>query len=123
MMEMSPTSKMLYKELLAVLRSIGPFQVEVKKTSIHLVRKSAFAGVHPRKLGLLVTIKAAKLIRSPRIVKAEQVEEPLASGGETGDRGRNRRATGRLDARGLRPLSLIGKETAPRRFRGGNLKA
>ena len=70
-----PASRLLYKELLAALQSIGPFQAEVKKTSIHLVRGSAFAGVHPRKQHLIVTIKAAKLIRSPRIVKTEQVSK------------------------------------------------
>ena len=70
-----PASRLLYKELLAALQSIGPFEVEVKKTSIHLVRGSAFAGVHPRKRYLLVTIKAAKPIRNPRIVKAEQVSK------------------------------------------------
>jgi hypothetical protein len=45
----------------------------VKKTSIHLVRSSAFAGVHPRKQHLLLTIKAAAPIPSGRIVKTEQV--------------------------------------------------
>jgi len=70
-----PASRLLYKELLAALQSIGPFQVEVKKTSIHLVRRSAFAGLHPRKQYLLLTIKAAKPIRSRRILKAEQVSK------------------------------------------------
>jgi hypothetical protein len=70
-----PASRQLYKDLLAALRSIGPFEEEVKKTSIHLVRGSAFAGVHPRKQHLLVTIKSANSIRNPRIVKAEQVSK------------------------------------------------
>jgi hypothetical protein len=60
----------------------------VKKTSVHLVRRSAFAGVHPRKDHLVLTVKAGKSIRSPRIVKAEQVSKnrwrldvkPMASG-------------------------------------------
>jgi hypothetical protein len=38
---------------------LGSSTVEEKKTSVHLVRKSAFAGVHPRKQLLLLTIKAA----------------------------------------------------------------
>jgi hypothetical protein len=65
----------LYDHLLTELRGLGPFQEEVKKTSIHLVRKSAFLGVHPRKNWLLVTIKSEQAIRSPRVVKAEQVSK------------------------------------------------
>ena len=70
-----PTSLALYEKLLTALGSIGPFQEEIKKTSIHLVRKSAFLGVHPRKEHLLLTIKAQKTIRSSRISKAEQVSK------------------------------------------------
>src|SRR5450756_246736 len=55
------------------LAPLGAFEAEVKKTSIHLVRSSAFAGVHPRKQFLLVPIKAAAPIPSGRIVKTEQV--------------------------------------------------
>lgn len=70
-----PASRQLYKELLIALKPIGSFRTEVKKTSIHIVRNSAFAGVHPRKQYLLLTIKAAKPIRSPRIAKSEQVSK------------------------------------------------
>ena len=71
----SPTSLAIYKQLLATLAPVGPFREEIKKTSIHLVRKSAFAGVHPRSQHLLLTIKAEKSIRSPRVTKAEQVSK------------------------------------------------
>ncbi len=71
----SPTSRAIYKGLLAAIEPIGPFREEIKKTSIHLVRESAFAGAHPRSQHLLVTIKAEKPIRSPRITKAEQVSK------------------------------------------------
>lgn len=70
-----PASRELYKKLLSALRPLGPFREEVKKSSIHLVRGSAFAGVHPRKQHLLLTIKAAGAIRSPRILKSEQVSK------------------------------------------------
>lgn len=70
-----PVSRQLYQELLAAIGSIGPFREEEKKTSIHLVRGTAFAGVHPRKQHLLVTIKAEKAIRSARVVKAEQASK------------------------------------------------
>ena len=71
----SEIARQLYKELLAAMKPIGPFGEEVKKTSIHLVRGSSFAGVHPRKQYLLLTIKAEKPIRSARISKAEQVSK------------------------------------------------
>jgi|ERR1035437_1607058 hypothetical protein len=60
----SPVARALYEELLHALAPFGAFEVEVKKTSIHLVRSSAFAGVHPRKQHLLITIKAAAPIPS-----------------------------------------------------------
>ncbi len=71
----SPTSHAIYKQLLAAIKPIGPYREEIKKTSIHLVRKSAFAGVHPRSQHLLLTIKAEKSIRSPRVAKAERVSK------------------------------------------------
>jgi hypothetical protein len=71
----SPVSRQLYTDLLAAIKPIGPFREEIKKTSIHLVRGSAFAGVHPRKQYLLLTVKAGKPIRSARISKAEQVSK------------------------------------------------
>ena len=65
----------LYQELLHALAPLGAFEAEAKKTSIHLVRSSAFAGVHPRKQHLLITIKAAAPIPNGRIVKTEQVSK------------------------------------------------
>jgi hypothetical protein len=70
-----PIARQLYKELLAAVKPIGPFREEVKKTAIHLVRSSAFAGVHPRKQHLLITFKAEERIENPRISKAEQVSK------------------------------------------------
>ena len=69
----SPVAWALYEELLNAIAPFGAFEAEVKKTSIHLVRSSAFVGVHPRKQHLLVTIKAAAPIPSGRIVKTEQL--------------------------------------------------
>ena len=71
----SPEAVRLYRSLRAVLRPIGAFREELKKTSVHFVRGSAFVGVHFRRSHLLVTIKAASPIASPRIVKAEQVSK------------------------------------------------
>ena len=68
-----PVAISLYRELLSSIQPFGPFQEEVKKTSIHLVRSSAFAGVHFRKHALALTIEAAAPIDSPRVLKTEQV--------------------------------------------------
>ena len=43
-----------------------------KKTSIHLLRHAAFAGVATRRSALILTLKSAADIRSPRIQKREQ---------------------------------------------------
>ena len=64
-----PVSKKLYANLLTTLKKLGPYEVEVKKTSIHLVRRSAFLGVRLRKEYLLLTIKAPTPISSKRILK------------------------------------------------------
>lgn len=69
----SPTAQHLYRSLLTVLRPVGAFQEELKKTSVHLVRGSAFVGVQLRRERLIVTIKSEKPIKSERITKGEQV--------------------------------------------------
>lgn len=69
----SPIASDLYAKLKAALAPFGPYREEIKKTSIHLARHSAFLGVHPRKEYLLVTIKSDKAIKGRRIVKTEQV--------------------------------------------------
>ena len=53
----SPTAQHLYRSLLTALRPIGAFQEELKKTSVHLVRGSAFVGVQLRREYLIVTIQ------------------------------------------------------------------
>ena len=62
----------IYQHILTAAESIGPFREEPKKTSIHLVRKSAFAGIATRKDALVLTIKSARDIRSKRIIRREQ---------------------------------------------------
>src|SRR5437773_16915 len=71
----SRESRALYDHLRVELLRLGPFEEEVKKTSIHLARRSASVGVHPRKSGLLITIKSEEPIRNARIVKTEQVSK------------------------------------------------
>jgi hypothetical protein len=62
-----------YDKLLEALRRMGPVVEEPKKTSIHLVRKTAFAGVATRKDHLLLTIKSDHRRTSPRVRNTEQV--------------------------------------------------
>lgn len=62
-----------YAALIETAKKLGPVREEAKKTSIHLVRKTAFAGVATRKSSLLLTLKSARDIKSPRISKHEQV--------------------------------------------------
>ena len=68
-----PVVQKLYDQLLGVLQSFGPIMEEPKKTSIHLVRASALAGVETRRDCLLLNIKADHRIESPRVEKVEQI--------------------------------------------------
>ena len=67
-----PTVRATYQRLIDVARTLGPVTEEAKKTSIHLVRHVAFAGVATRRSSLILTLKSATDIRSPRIEKREQ---------------------------------------------------
>lgn len=62
-----------YRRVLEAARKIGPVVEESKKTSIHLVARTAFAGVAARRASLVLTLKSATDLRSPRIAKREQV--------------------------------------------------
>jgi hypothetical protein len=62
----------IYDRLLHVSKALGPFEEDPKKTSIHLVRRTAFAGVATRKDALVLTLKSDRNIDDARIHKAEQ---------------------------------------------------
>jgi len=68
-----PSVRALYDQLVSVLLAFGPVEEDPKKTSIHLNRKSALAGVETRKNYFLLNIKSDHPIKSPRVEKAEQV--------------------------------------------------
>jgi Domain of unknown function (DUF5655) len=72
MVTMTPLVRAIYKRLLNTAKAIGPFTEDPKKTSIHLTRRTAFAGIATRKSALILTIKSATDIKSPRIFKREQ---------------------------------------------------
>jgi Domain of unknown function (DUF5655) len=69
----SPASRTVYARLLEGVASLGPFDIEVKKTCVHLSHGRAFAGVHPRAAGIMLQLVSEKPIRSPRVMKLEQV--------------------------------------------------
>jgi hypothetical protein len=63
----------LYAALLDALRALGVITAEPKKTSIHLVNRTGFAGVHPRKSYINVEFKSATPVEGTRIQKSEQI--------------------------------------------------
>lgn len=67
-----PFVRKMYDHLLSALRKFGKVTEEPKKTSIHLVNVTAFAGVQTRGSYILLNIKSDHKIDSPRIHKAEQ---------------------------------------------------
>jgi hypothetical protein len=67
-----PAVRHIYDRLLKAAGRFGPVMEEPKKTSIHLVKKTAFAGVATRKSAIVLTIKSDRKIPSPRIHKSEQ---------------------------------------------------
>lgn len=62
----------IYDTIIAASSEFGPVEQDPKKTSIHLNRKFAFAGIQTRRVFLILTIKATGDIHSPRISKREQ---------------------------------------------------
>ena len=68
-----PVVKSIYERILKEARTFGRVIEEPKKTSIHLVNKSAFAGVTTRKNALILNIKSAAPIKHARIAKSEQL--------------------------------------------------
>jgi len=65
----------IYHRLLEALRSLGPFQEEPKKTSIHLVQTLGFAGIHPRKSFLYLNLRMNRPLQGERVAKSEQVSK------------------------------------------------
>jgi len=61
------TVRATYDALLRVARGFGHVVEEPKKTSIHLVADTAFAGVVTRRSKLVLTIKSPTEIKNPRI--------------------------------------------------------
>jgi hypothetical protein len=62
----------IYRTILAASSALGPVIEDPKKTSIHLNRRVAFAGVQTRKDALLLTLKAERDVKHRRVHKTEQ---------------------------------------------------
>jgi len=67
-----PSVRATYDRLLQKTREFGRVSEEPKKTSIHLVNRTAFAGVATRKSAIILTVKSARQLSSPRIHKSER---------------------------------------------------
>ena len=68
-----PSVRRTYDRVLEVVRGVGDVRAEPKKTSVHLVRSSGFAGVHPRKSALVLNVRLDRAVVSERLLKAERV--------------------------------------------------
>jgi hypothetical protein len=60
------------RSLIAQARTLPDVTVDPKGTCIHLNRRAAFAGLHPRKNALLLNLRSSAPIESPRIRKVER---------------------------------------------------
>ncbi|MFN2577014.1 MAG: DUF5655 domain-containing protein [Pyrinomonadaceae bacterium] len=65
-------TRKIYENLLKTSRNFGTVVEDPKKTSIHLVNKTAFAGVATRNSAIILTIKSDRKLSSPRVHKSEQ---------------------------------------------------
>jgi hypothetical protein len=68
----SPTVRKVYDAIVAAASELGTVIEDPKKTSIHLVRRTAFAGVATQKEKVVLTLKLPADLRSKRVHKHEQ---------------------------------------------------
>jgi len=68
-----PTVRVVYDTILETARRFGPVVEDPKKTSIHLNRRTAFAGIATRKTAIIMTLKSSSDIEDPRVVKRQKV--------------------------------------------------
>jgi predicted DNA-binding protein (MmcQ/YjbR family) len=62
----------IYDTIVDASSTLGPVEQDPKKTSIHLNRRVAFAGVQTRKDALILTLKSDRAIKHHRVHKTEQ---------------------------------------------------
>ena len=62
----------IYDSIIEASTALGPVEQDPKKTSIHLNRRVAFAGVQTRKELLILTLKSDRDMNHRRVLKTEQ---------------------------------------------------
>ncbi len=69
----TPSVYSTYKMILKSARELGVVREDQKKTSIHLVRETAFDGIATRTAALVLNMKAGRPAKSPGIHGQEPV--------------------------------------------------
>jgi predicted DNA-binding protein (MmcQ/YjbR family) len=67
-----PRVPQIYRRIVDASCALGPVEEDPKKTSIHLNRRVAFAGVQTRKDALILTLKSDRDMKHSRVHKTEQ---------------------------------------------------
>lgn len=68
------STKVAYMRLIEELDKIGPFMIEERKTSLHMLAgRFAFLEVHPRPGGIRISLVMNRRLQGHRIHKSEQV--------------------------------------------------
>ena len=68
-----PSVLEVYDAVLRVASELGAYTADAKKTSIHLVRHTGFAGVHPRKSHLILNVRLSRALPEDARWRSEQV--------------------------------------------------
>ena len=68
-----PKVQAIYNAIKRATNKFGAVKFEAKKTSIHVVAKVAFLGIHPKTRWLDLNIVTAEPITSSRVTKTERV--------------------------------------------------
>lgn len=69
------TSAAILDAIESATKQLGSYEIEEKKTCLHLSNGRAFLGVHPRSEGLMLTLIADKPFTSDRFKKVEQTSK------------------------------------------------
>lgn len=69
----APSVRAAYDAILKAARELGKVREAPKKTSIHLMRETTFAGVTVRREALILTLKSNDAIDSERVQKAQRM--------------------------------------------------
>jgi hypothetical protein len=67
-----PQVRTIVSVLVERVRQLPGVVVDPKDTCLHLNRRTAFAGLHPRRTALLLNLRSSAPIESPRIRKVER---------------------------------------------------